>query len=116
MGQKDARIQRVLFGSTSTKNPDYPDTLYPDNLIGPQTINTLPPETLEAFIDHGTVTLSLESELNEARNQLEQLDELGINLDNITNELLDEGLEKFVKPYDRLIEKIAEKKATLIVK
>ena len=115
LARRGAHLQRVLFGSTSTKNPLYPDTLYPDNLIGPQTINTLPPETLEAFLDHGTVALTLESDLDEARTQLDQLDALGIQLDEVTNQLLEEGVEKFARPYDKLIKNISEKKAEFIV-
>jgi transaldolase len=111
---KGAHVQRVLYGSTGTKNPDYSDVMYMDNLIGRDTINTAPPETLEAFLDHGTVALTLESNLEEAGAQLEELAELGIDLDNVTHELLVEGVEKFSQPYDDLIEKIAEKKADTI--
>jgi transaldolase len=115
LSHQGARLQRVLFGSTSTKNPAYPDTFYPDNLIGPQTINTLPPATLEAFLDHGTVALTLENKLEEARAQLDQLDEVGIDLEDVTHQLLEEGIDKFSNPYDQLIETIAEKKADVIV-
>jgi transaldolase len=114
LAEKGAREQRVLYGSTGTKNPDYADVMYMDNLIGPKTINTAPPETLEAFLDHGTVALTLESNLDEARAQLEELAELGIDLDNVTHELLLEGVEKFAQPYDALIEKITDKKADMI--
>ena len=112
--EKGARIQRVLYGSTGTKNPDYSDVLYVENLIGPNTINTIPPKTLETFLDHGTVALTLESGLDEARAQLHQLAELGIDLDEVTRQLLDEGVENFVKPYDELIKTIAEKKLELV--
>jgi len=111
---KKARVQRVLYGSTSTKNPDYSDVLYVDNLIGQDTINTIPPKTLNAFLDHGTVASTLESGLDEAREQLEQLSKLGIDLDDVTRKLLDEGIEKFNKPYDKLIETIVEKQADII--
>ena len=112
--EKGARIQRVLYGSTGTKNPDYSDVMYVENLIGPNTINTIPPKTLEAFLDHGSVALTLESGLDEARDQLHQLAELGIDLDEVTRQLLDEGVENFVKPYDELIKTIDEKKMELI--
>jgi transaldolase len=112
--EKGARLQRVLYGSTGTKNPDYSDVMYVENLIGPNTVNTIPPKTLEAFLDHGTVALTLESNLDEARAQLNDLAELGINLDEVTQELLDEGVKKFVEPYDKLIKTINEKKAELI--
>jgi transaldolase len=111
---KGARLQRVLFGSTSTKNPDYSDVMYVDGLIGPNTVNTIPPKTLEAFMDHGTVARTLDQDVDVARVQLEQLEKLGVNLDNVTRDLLDEGVEKFVRPYDKLIETIAEKQAMFI--
>jgi transaldolase/glucose-6-phosphate isomerase len=114
LAQRNAHPQRVLFGSTSTKNPAYPDTLYVDNLIGPQTVNTLPPETLTAFLDHGTVAPTLENNLDKAREQLEQLADLGIHLKDVTDELLEEGVLKFTTPYDKLIENIAEKQANFI--
>ena len=112
--EKGARVQRVLYGSTGTKNPDYSDVMYVENLIGPNTVNTVPPKTLEAFIDHGTVALTLESDLDEARVQLNELAALGINLDEVTKELLDEGVNKFAESYDKLIKTITEKKAELI--
>src|SRR5688500_3421759 len=112
--EKGARIQKVLYGSTGTKNPDYSDVMYVENLIGPNTINTIPPKTLEMFLDHGTVALTLESGLDESRAQLHQLAELGIDLDEVTRQLLDEGVENFVKPYDELIKTITEKKMELV--
>jgi transaldolase len=112
--EKGARLQRVLYGSTGTKNPDYSDVMYVENLIGPNTVNTIPPKTLEAFIDHGTVALTLESDLDEARTQLNDLAALGLNLDEVTQELLDEGVNKFAESYDKLIQTITEKKETLV--
>jgi transaldolase len=114
LAEKGARVQRVLYGSTSTKNPDYPDVMYVDNLIGPETVNTIPPKTLEEFMDHGLVKLTLETDLEEARLQLDSLPELGINLSDVTPDLLDEGIESFVESYDALIKAITEKKRTLI--
>ena len=113
LAERGARIQRVLYGSTGTKNPQYSDVMYVNNLIGPHTINTIPPDTLEAFMDHGTVALTLEDDLGEARSQLNQLAELGINLDDIASQLLAEGIEKFILPYDSLINVITEKSAEL---
>jgi transaldolase len=112
--ERGAQLQRVLYGSTSTKNPDYSDVMYVESLIGPDTINTVPPETLDSFLDHGTVALTLEDNLDKAREHLAQLEELGIDLDQVTRELLDEGLEKFSNPYDKLIETIATKQAEYI--
>jgi len=114
LAEKGARLQRVLYGSTSTKNPDYSDVMYVDGLIGPNTVNTIPPKTLKAFMDHGTVARTLDQDVDMARVQLEQLEKLGVNLDDVTRDLLDEGVEKFVKPYDKLIEAIAEKQAMFI--
>jgi transaldolase len=111
LAEKGAKLQRVLYGSTSTKNPDYPDTLYIDNLIGPDTINTVPPSTLEAFLDHGTVSATLPSDLAEAELQLNTLEELGIHLGDVSNQLLREGVDKFTKSYETLIARLAEKKA-----
>lgn len=112
---KGARLQRVLYGSTSTKDPAYSDVMYVDGLIGKHTVNTIPPKTLDAFLGHGTVALTLERDLDEAREQLTQLEKLGVNLDDVTRDLLDEGVEKFVKPYEKLLEAIAEKQANLIM-
>jgi len=106
---KGARLQRVLWASTSTKDPAYSDTLYPDNLIGPHTVNTLPPSTLNAFRDHGTVALTVETELLAERARLEKLADLGIDLDQVTDELLEEGVEKFARPFSDLMESIQEK-------
>ena len=114
LAEKGARLQRVLYGSTSTKNPDYSDVMYVDGLIGPNTVNTVPPKTLEAFLDHGTIERTLDQDVDVARVQLEQLAKLGVDLDDVTRDLLDEGVEKFVKPYDKLIETIAEKQAAFI--
>ncbi len=108
LADQGARLQRVLYGSTSTKDPAYPDTLYADNLIGPHTINTLPPSTIEAFLDHGTVALTLESDLDQASDQLDRLAQVGIDLDRITEELLDEGVDKFARPFDSLMDTLTE--------
>jgi transaldolase len=114
LAKQGASVQRMLFGSTSTKNPDYSDVLYVDNLIGPDTVNTIPSKTIAAFMDHGTVAMTLEKDLEAAHGQLKQLADLGIRLDDVTRQLLDEGVEKFTRPYDKLIETIAEKQANLM--
>jgi transaldolase len=116
LAAKGARRQRVLWASTSTKNPEYPDTLYPDNLIGPHTVNTVPPGTLEAFLDHGTVALTVQRDLDEVRQQLEALERLGIDLDTVTLELLAEGIVKFAQPFESLMGTIATKKSQLMRK
>ena len=98
-----ASPQRVLWASTSTKNPDFSDVKYVEPLIGPETVNTVPRETLEAYRDHGNPDSRLEKGLEDARTILSVLPELGIDIDKITQQLEDEGIEKFNKPYDDLI-------------
>lgn len=112
--EKGARLQRPLWGSTSTKDPAYPDTLYIDSLIGPHTINTVPPDTLEAFLDHGTVARTLDKNIDEARAQLQRLAELGIDLDEVTDQLLEEGVAKFIKPFDSLLETISAQRQKIL--
>ena len=104
-----AKPQRLLWASTAVKNPAYPDTLYVDSLIGPYTVNTLPPETLDNFLDHGRLNQTLTYDAGEAHKQLEKLTETGIDLEEITDELLDQGVEAFVKSFRSLKRSIAEK-------
>ncbi len=105
-----ARTQRVLWASTSTKDPVFPDTKYVDALIGPDTINTMPRETLEAYRDYGNPALRLEDNLEEAHKNIDRLAELGIDLDRVTRQLEEEGIEKFNKPYDSLISNLEKKR------
>ena len=109
-----ARVQRPLWASTSTKNPLYPDTLYVDSLIGPHTVNTVPPETLEAFMDHGRVSDALEAGLDEARADLRRLEELGIDLEAVTQKLQDDGVKSFADAFDALLDSIAAKRDQLL--
>ena len=109
LSAQGARPQRVLWASTSTKNPEYPDVKYVEPLIGPDTINTLPPETINAYRDHGDPALRLEEHLDEAADHLKRLTELDIDLDEITRQLEDEGVAKFNEPYDSLMRTLAEK-------
>ncbi|MGB5984847.1 MAG: transaldolase [Desulfobacterales bacterium] len=102
--ERGARTQRVLWASTSTKNPDYPDVKYVEALIGPDTVNTLPQETLDAYRDHGRPAPRLEEDLSEAEWVLRTLHELGIDIDRVTGQLVQEGIEKFNEPYDSLIQ------------
>jgi transaldolase/glucose-6-phosphate isomerase len=108
-----ARVQRPLWASTSTKNPDYPDTLYVDSLIGPDTVNTIPPKTLTAWLDHGQMTPEVESGLDEAKADLARLSDLGIDLDGIMNKLQDDGVASFAKSFDDLMAGIDAKRAKL---
>ncbi len=107
---KGGRPQRVLWASTSTKNPDYSDILYVEALIGPDTVNTIPMETLNAYRDHGEPASRLEENLDEAKRTLDRLEQVGISLDEVTSQLVDEGIEKFNKPYDKLIEELKQKR------
>jgi transaldolase len=102
-------VQRPLWASTSTKNPAYPDTLYVDNLIGPDTVNTMPAETVNAFIEHGVVALTIEQGIEEAQADIAALEAVGISMDAVTQELLDEGVRKFAEPYEALLAAIDEK-------
>ena len=104
-----ARVQRPLWASTSTKNPAYPDTLYVDNLIGLHTVNTVPPETIAAFRDHGIVALTLEAGVDEARQQIARLADLGINLGAVTQKLQDDGVAAFANSFDSLLASIGQK-------
>ena len=97
------RTQRLLWASTSPKNADYSDVKYVEALIGKHTINTVPPKTLDAYRDHGKPKASLEQYNNEALLLLKKLPELGINIDQVTQQLEKEGVEKFIKPFDKLI-------------
>ncbi len=111
-----ARVQRPLWASTSTKNPEYSDTLYLDSLIGPHTVNTVPPSTLESYIDHGSVTLTLEDGVGRAEQQVKELKEAGIDFDAITDKLQIVGVEAFAKSYRNLIDSINEKCKQMKVK
>ena len=104
-----AQVQRPLWASTSTKNPFYPDTMYVDSLIAPDTINTVPPATLEAFIDHGEVVPSLDKNIEKARSQLSQLTDLGVDLNELTNQLQAAGIVAFTKSFETLRASITEK-------
>ncbi|MGB3940295.1 MAG: transaldolase [Candidatus Manganitrophaceae bacterium] len=104
-----ARVQRLLWASTSAKSPDDSDVKYVEALIGPDTVNTAPLETLDAYRDHGDPKTRLEQNIKEARLVLERLAELGISLDHVTQQLEDDGVEKFNKPFDKLMETLAQR-------
>lgn len=110
-----AARQRLLWASTSTKNPAFPDTLYVDQLIGPETVNTMPPETIEAFRDHGRVANTLEQDVDKAWELLDNLAELHINLDDITEQLQVDGVIAFAKAFDALMSTIAAKKEEFVI-
>ncbi len=109
LAAQGAHPQRLLWASTGTKNPDYSDVKYVDSLIGPDTVNTLPLETLDAYRDHGDPKLRLEENIKEANGIMRQLPDLGISIDTITQQLENEGVEKFNKPFDKLMETLTKK-------
>jgi transaldolase len=111
LAAKGARHQRVLWASTSSKNPAYSDVKYVEALIGPDTINTIPLETLVAYRDHGIPALRLEEDPEESGQVLHQLAETGIDLDTITTQLENEGIEKFVTPFDKLMQTLEQKRS-----
>ena len=106
---KGAKVQRLLWASTSTKNPEYSDVMYVDELIGADTVNTLPPNTIEACADHCDVASRIETDVKQAKQAIESLPEVGIDLDTVMAELLDEGIEKFVQPFDALMDSLVLK-------
>ncbi|MFW6174954.1 MAG: transaldolase [Chloroflexota bacterium] len=114
LARMGARPQRTLWASTSTKNPDYPDVMYMDGLIGPHTVNTAPLETIEAFLDHGTVEETLGSGVQEARAHIQRLEGLGISMDEVTDELLEAGVKAFADSFHSLLQRIDEKKARVL--
>jgi transaldolase/glucose-6-phosphate isomerase len=101
--RKGAKTQRLLWASTSTKNPKYRDVLYVEELIGPDTVNTVPMQTLEAFRDHGRARLSLEEELEEAQDTMQVLEQVGISMEEVTDHLLRDGVRLFADAFDQLL-------------
>ncbi len=107
-----ARRQRPLWASTSTKNPDYPDLLYVETLIGPATVNTMPEGTIDAFLDHGHVARTID-DFDHARDVLDQLAEVGVDLDDVATTLEQEGITAFEKSFDEVNERLGHKAAQL---
>lgn len=106
-----ARVQRPLWASTSTKNPAYRDVVYVEELIGPDTVNTMPLKTVEAFADHGVARRTVDADLDRAKAELKALADAGIDLDQVTRDLQLEGVEKFVLPFRALLHSLEEKLA-----
>jgi transaldolase len=113
LAARGARVQRPLWASTSTKNPAYPDTVYVDNLIGPDTVNTLPEDTLEAFADHGTIARTVDRDLDEAEHTWDALALVGVDMDDVADQLEREGVSSFQKSFDELIDALTAKAAEL---
>ena len=114
LSAKGARVQRPLWASTSIKNPGYSDVLYVDELIGPHTVNTLPPQTLNAFLEHGVAGVTLDKNLEEAQAQIAKLASLHIDLDAVTQKLQDDGVDAFANSFESLLSSIAEKRERLL--
>ncbi len=104
---RGARVQRLLWASTGTKNPNYPELMYVAPLIGPMTVNTMPLSTIQAFLDHGMVRDTIEVGVDDAHRVLADLERLGIGFPVVAKQLEDEGIEKFIEPFDQLLHHIA---------
>src|SRR5205814_3018886 len=113
LAQKGATKQRCLWASTSTKNPEYRDVLYVEELIGPETVNTMPEETIEAFQDHGNVAETLTKDVDAARKLFEDLRKAGVDYDDVVETLEREGVQKFSDSFAELMEGIKEKRGAL---
>ena len=108
--KRGAHVQRVLWGSTSTKNPNYSDVMYVEGLIGPDTVNTLPLETINAFQDHGRVRRTLDERLEEAEEILADLGKVGVDLESVTEQLQRDGVKAFADSFDQLLSALSEKR------
>jgi transaldolase / glucose-6-phosphate isomerase len=111
---KGARVQRLLWASTGTKDKNYSDVLYVEELIAPDTVNTIPPATMDAFRDHGKVRASLEEHIEQAKETMAVLDRSGISIDTVTAKLVDEGVQLFADAFDKLLGAVAKKRAALL--
>jgi transaldolase len=109
LAARGARVQRPLWASTSTKNPDYPDLLYVDNLIGPHTVNTLPDATLDAYLDHGVVARTVDEGVDDARAVYDKVEALGIDMEDVGATLEAEGVAAFSKSFDELMQALSDK-------
>jgi transaldolase len=113
LAARGARVQRPLWASTSTKNDAYPDTLYVDELIGPNTVNTLPEATLEAFADHGTLARRVDADVDDARSVWQALADVGVDMDDVAAQLEREGVASFATAFDELIDALTTKASSL---
>jgi transaldolase len=113
LAAQGARVQRPLWASTSTKNPDYPDTLYVDELIGPDTVNTLPDATVAAFADHGTVARRVDQDVDQADAAWNGLASVGVDVDDVADRLEQEGVASFAKSFDELLTALSDRASSL---
>ena len=111
LAAKGAKVQRLLWASTSTKNPEYSDVMYVDELVGMDTVNTLPPDTIEACVDHCDPGDRIETDLDAANKVIDGLkdEDVDIDLDKVMDDLLDEGIDKFIKPFESLMSSLEDK-------
>lgn len=115
LAEKGARVQRPLWASTSTKNPNYRDTIYAEELVGPDTVNTAPPATIEALKDHGNVTgVTIEQDMDEAEALLDQLKDFNLSYDDATRQLQEEGVVKFAESFTSLLETLEDKREAIV--
>jgi transaldolase len=114
LAQKGARTQRCLWASTSTKNPKYRDILYAEQLIGPDTVDTMPPQTIEAFLDHGVVERTVDKDVDQARAELAAIEKAGISMDEVTLQLQKDGVKKFADSFDELIDAIRARRQEMM--
>jgi transaldolase/glucose-6-phosphate isomerase len=112
LAARGAMPQRLLWASTGTKDPAYPDTLYVDSLIGPDTVNTMPPKTMDAFRDHGRIGPTLTADLEEARHVMAEVERLQLDFDGVTQALVEDGVRQFVGAADALLASVAAKRAS----
>jgi len=113
LAARGARVQRPLWASTGAKNPDYSDVLYVDELIGPDTVNTLPDATMDAFVDHGTVARRVDADVDQAEAVWAALPDVGVDMDDVAAQLEREGVSSFSDAFDELIEALETKASEL---
>ncbi|HEX2038910.1 MAG TPA: transaldolase [Acidimicrobiales bacterium] len=113
LAERGAHVQRPLWASTSTKNPSYPDLLYVDTLVGPDTVNTMPDATIEAFLDHGTLARTVDTRVDEAEATWQRLADIGVDMADVSRTLEEEGVAAFVKSFDELMQTLHDKANTL---
>lgn len=111
LAAKGAVVQRPLWASTSTKNPAYPDLLYVDSLIGPRTVNTMPDATVDAFLDHGNLGRTIDADVEGARRDLEAAAEVGLDMEDVSRVLEEQGVASFTKSFDELMQRLRDKAA-----
>ena len=110
LAAKGAQVQRLLWASTSTKNPKYRDVLYIEELIGPDTVNTIPPATIDAFRDHGAVRRTLDADVAAADATMSNLEKAGISMQKVTDKLLEDAIKLFADAFEKLLAAVEQKK------